>query len=61
MRLNCLDLVSIILFYYTKAKNNGLENSVCTLYEIHSGEDSENEGKLFNAQVLCEIIYCTVV
>ncbi len=27
-----------------QAKNNGLENSVCTLYEIHSGEDSENEG-----------------
>ena len=36
-----------LFVYIIKAKNNGLENSVCTLYEIHSGEDSENEGKIF--------------
>jgi len=28
-----------------QAVKNGLNASVCTLYEIQSGEDSEGEGK----------------
>ena len=27
-----------------KAQNTGLGNSVCTLYELHSGEDSADQG-----------------
>ena len=34
-----------LVYLFVQAVENGLDTSVCTLYEIQSGEDSEGEGK----------------
>lgn len=32
---------------FMQALDSGLANSVCTLYEIHSGADTTSEGMLY--------------
>ena len=40
---------NIVAYVYIifQACNNGMSNSVCTLYELSNGDDTANEGEWF--------------
>ena len=40
-----------------QAQASGHGNSVCTLYELHSGEDTTEEGKTNTSYVLLSVFY----
>ena len=54
--LYCLVILAhdLMVLLLTQALDNGLGNSVCTVYEIHAGEDSTEEG-----MCMC-VCYCSV-
>ena len=37
-------IIMMHLYNIPQAQDSGLGESVCTLYEIHSGEDNESQG-----------------
>ena len=39
----------------SQVQDNGMTDTVCTLFELRAGDDTVNEGKLMNKQLVMDI------